>query len=493
VTPNTGSIAGGTHVRGVGSGFQSVTITSITLGGVPVPWFAVIDDATLAMITPQSDALGPATAVIYSGGSGTSAAGVFSYVSPGGGVPMPDRGRWRLALHQRVFSDTPGSTLIADLFDARSRQLTQAWDSPAELTFTLDGETTSAQLVSELTTDVRAYRWDEQSGNDVEMFRGIVDHSEDQLSEDSAVVTFTCHDYAAMLSRRIVTSTLSVTATDQDNLAISLANTAKTAPFTPGSYLPIWPELVNPDGTQRSANSGQLRDRTYLGQTNIGTAFDELAKVINGFDYDVVPQQLANINLAPQSDTSILRIFYPMQGVTRTDMALVYGANVAALTRTVSSDTYGNYWRVLGNNQSSDATVPQWASVASNSDANNVTVNPIGTWMSGDNAADVTIQSTLDQQAQGDLNLSGLLVPTYTLTLAPGAYRYGSPKMGDTVPLVVEKGRLHVDTTLRVMGITYAIGEDGDEDVSLVLGRSPLSLYNLVTAGSADINALTRR
>jgi hypothetical protein len=52
---------------------------------------------------------------------------------------------------------------------------------------------------------------------------------------------------------------------------------------------------------------------------------------------------------------------------------------------------------------------------------------------------------------------------------------------------------LHVDTKLRVMGITYAIGEDGDEDVSLVLGRSPLSLYNLVTAGSADINALTRR
>ena len=39
--------------------------------------------------------------------------------------------------------------------------------------------------------------------------------------------------------------------------------------------------------------------------------------------------------------------------------------------------------------------------------------------------------------------------------------------MGDIVPLVIQTGRLNVNTTIRVLGIAYDIGDDGQEDVDL--------------------------
>ena len=407
-------------------------------------------------------------------------------------VPL-GRGRWRLTVHKRSFATTPGSgptwqsTMIAELTDARGRRLDRAWNSAAQLTFTLDGSSSQAPLVLELATDVVAWRWSDTQGQDVAMFRGLVDHSEDQLTQDAGVVTFTAHDYFALLQRRYLTTAYSVVQDDQDNIVrdlVARANTTSSSSGTslaPGAQLPLAPFYVQPDGSQRLGSpSGALRDRTYAPSQEIGAAIDDLAKVIGGFDYDVNPYQVQWSNTA-----DALRVFYPQQGVTRADVALVYGSNVATVTRTVSSGDYANYVRVLGNNGSSDPAAAQRFSEAWDSDANNVTVNPVGLWQSTDNASDVTVQSTLDDKAAGDLELSGILVPSYTLTLVPGTYRYGSPNMGDTVGLVIQAGRLNVNTTVRVMGISYAIGDDGDEDVQLTVGRPVTTLAKLFTPSRA--------
>jgi hypothetical protein len=113
--------------------------------------------------------------------------------------------------------------------------------------------------------------------------------------------------------------------------------------------------------------------------------------------------------------------------------------------------------------------------------------------MTADNAADVTIQATLDQKAAGDLALSGVLLPSYTLNLRPGAYTWGNPNMGDIVPLIVKSGRLNVSTTVRILGITYGIGDDGDENVALTVGRPAPNFLNLFTQADRDVDALTRR
>lgn len=398
--------------------------------------------------------------------------------------------------------------MIAELTRARGRQLTQQLNSSATLTFTLDGRGQQAALVQELAQDVIAWRWDEASGADVPYFRGLIGQSEDQITEQSHTVTFTAHDYIAALGRRIVGATLNYNNADQDYIAsagaplsgqsASLLTAAKYAQstngatsFSPGAYLPLVGSPVNPDGTARVQPSGQQRVRAYPGSTNIGTALDDLAHVINGFDYDVLPALNPRATSAVGDD--MLRIFYPSQGVTRANPVLEYGGKIATVTRAVNSADYANFIRTLGNNGSTDPAAAQLYSERWNADANNVTVTPVGLWQDDDNAADVNVQATLDQQAAGKLNLLGVLVPTYTLGLRAGTYSEGAFYMGDVVPVVIRSGRLNVTTQLRIVGLVFDMPEDSDEDVSVTVGRPIHDLANMLNATAKDVNALVRR
>jgi len=426
--------------------------------------------------------------------------GVEPMAAPGTYPVAAGEGIWRLLLLARPFVDTAYGTLgIAELTQAVSRRLEMLWNQPAKLTFTVDGRSSAAQAVVELMTDVMAMRWDDTVGREVSMFRGVVTQSEDQLTEDAHSVNFVCQDYSAMLARRLFTTTYNVVQRDQDSIAADFVTTAKTSVsssgtgFAPGSYLPLVVQRCNPDGSARGALSGQLRDRTYLPSTEIGQSLADLAAVIGGFDYDVLAAGTAYGTDGRQTNYDLLRIFYPYQGVTRSAPALVYGSTVSSLTRTVTSGDYANYWRVIGNNGSSDPSVPQLYAEAWNSDTNNVTSIPIGLWMGRDDASDVTIQSTLNDKAQGDLALNGILVPSYTVNLRPGVYAFGAINMGDVLPLVIQAGRLNVNTTVRVLGITYDIGDDGQEDVSLTVGRPEVTLPQLLRRPLQDTAALTRR
>lgn len=414
-------------------------------------------------------------------------------------VPVPaGRGRWRLTLHNRQFTTTPlgpGATGVAELIDARSRRLDQVWNQAAQVSFTIDGRSQSALEIRELQHDVIAWRWDETRGADVPMFYGLISQAEDELTEQSHVVNFTCHDYLAMLARRYWTrpTPINFTQTDQDDIAATLvgygavqAAAGDGTDLGPGSYLPIRLTTVGPDGRSRPP-SGQIRDRSYLGNQEILAAVDDLANVVGGFDYDYYAGDLLTWG------RGAFRNFYPAQGVTRADMALVYGSNVAALTRTVNSSDYANYVRLLGNNGNSDQTAAQLYADIWNGDATSGTAGAVGLWMDADSAADVNQQATLNEQAAGTLALKGILIPSYTVTLKPDTYRLGFPNMGDTVPLVIQSGRLNVNTTVRVLGISYDIGDDGQEDVSLTVGRPAVTLAHILIDNRNDIDALARR
>jgi hypothetical protein len=169
----------------------------------------------------------------------------------------------------------------------------------------------------------------------------------------------------------------------------------------------------------------------------------------------------------------------------------MYGSNVAAFTRATNSGDYANYVRSLGNNGSADPNAAQLISQAVNADASGTTV---GWWPLAENArSDVNQQATLDDHAAGLLAQQGVLVPTYTLTLRPGAYVWGSPNMGDTLPLVIQVGRLNVNTTVRVTGIVYTIGDDSQEDVTITVGRPLSSLGDLLARTNTSVEALARR
>ena len=410
-------------------------------------------------------------------------------------LPPAGRGTWRLTLHARTFTNTagwPNSTLITELSHAYGRQLEQALNKPATLSFTLNGRDPAAALVQELRTDVVAWRWDAVRQAEFMAFQGIVSHAEDQLTEQEHVVNFTCFDYSAMLDRRYLTQPAVYNPATQDAIVSALvglagqnARTSSGTSLMPGSYLPFGVAYMNPDGTTRS-QGGPLRVRTYAAQSSIGQLINDLAYVQGGYDYDLLPG-------------SVLRVFYPQQGITRSDPVLEYGGagGIATVTRTVAADDYWNYVRVLGNNGSSDPTAPQFFSELANADANNVGVVPVGLWANIDNASDVTVQSTLDEQAAGDLNRYGVLIPSYTIGLRPGAYSLDAFHMGDTVPIVIQSGRLNITPAtggmVRILGLTFAIGEDGQEDVTLTVGRPVTSLVNMLTKTAADVNELARR
>jgi len=396
-------------------------------------------------------------------------------------------------LHQRAFTSAPPTwdrTIVAELVSAQGRKLTQQWNTPAQADFSLDGRSPECQTLAELAQDVYLWRWDDTTGHDVCVFRGVVDHTQDTVTEDQHTVAVTAHDYLGVLGRRFIrpAAQQSFINADQDTLVPALLNYGNGGGNTdldPGAWIPLQASPVNPDGSPRGP-SGQLLTRNYLGGQPIGSALSDLAMLAppNGFDFDVQPGAVAGLG------NDALRVFYPNQGVARTDVTLEYGATVANLQRTVDSTAYSNYVRVLGNNQSTDPTVAQLIAEANNADA----VNPVvGLWPLSDNASSVVLPTTLAQHAAGDLDLYGTLTPTYALGLTPGWYTFGYPRMGDTVPLIVRSGRLNVNTSVRVVGITYDIGDDGQEDVTLTVGQPLQTLANLLHQTATDVGDLVRR
>ena len=101
---------------------------------------------------------------------------------------------------------------------------------------------------------------------------------------------------------------LTYTNVDQDNIVADLVNRAinMASPFNFTSYLPINLSYYNPTGGPRTGGSGQVRTRTYQGGQSIGTAIDDMSKVINGFDYNILTDY--------QSGLDYLTIWYPYQG-----------------------------------------------------------------------------------------------------------------------------------------------------------------------------------
>lgn len=411
--------------------------------------------------------------------------------------PVPaGRGRWRLTLHTRIFDQAISwqNSLLSELPTAFNRKLTQAWGTIATATFNLDGWSSAAALIAELQQDVVWWRWDDTRGVDEPMFRGCITASEDDLDEQSHTVVFTANDHLALLNRRFAPINLTYNNVDQDDIVAGLTTQATTAmttmsgqQLTPGSVMPMAVTLVNPDGSIRSAKSGTLRIRNYLAQQNLYTALSDLSLVIGGFDYDLTP----GWRFGTDAVNDWLRVFFPQQGVTRSDLVLYYPGNLAQVKRQVNSSDYANYVRVLGNNQSSSASTAQLASeamVLADAQGRNV-----GLWMDPEQAADVIDQPTLDQKAAGYINTLGVLQPTYTLTLAPNTYHSGLFYMGDVVPLIIQSGRLNVNTQVRILGIEYDIGDDGNENVILVVGRPTSTFFNLMTKQRRDVEALARR
>jgi hypothetical protein len=415
----------------------------------------------------------------------------------------PGSPRWRYTLHRRCWSSTDSwqSTLITELVHGYGRRLERKLNTAAQAVVTLDGRTWAAAQVQELRHDLMAWRLSETSGNYVPYFRGVIAQAEDQITEDAHVVTFTAHDYFAMVQRRWRTpGTWSQISGGQDGLvdgwiAAAVAPTqAGGGGFGASGFLPLVSVYANPDGSDRSSSGtngpfgpGRIMDQP--GGMNYGTAIDDMAHVINGFDYDI---ETNGHSPWGTGNADRFRNFFPNQGVTRTRPVLVYGSNVVSLTRSLNSAQYANYWRSLGNNQAAATTTPQLISEALNSDASLATPT-VGTWEQTDQPTDIITQGALDDHAKGQLGIAGTLTPTYTLKLRPRFYSEGLFNMGDVLTLMVRSGRLNVTNQVRIVELHFTPTEDGTEDVEIVVGQPLVTMTTQYLNTQKQIQSLARK
>lgn len=393
---------------------------------------------------------------------------------------------WSLTLAKRLFDEHLQQSPALELgeFDARSIRLEQALGKPARLTFTADGSDGTALRARELEHEVRAWRDGE------EMCRGVIVPSQDTVSEQVHTVTFTCTDPLGLLGRRWLTQPLNLTQADQDTIMGLLLDrgsggltTSTGVPFGIGAHLPLGLVPCDPAGGLRPS-SGRLRDRAYVAGTNCLEAISNLSAVIDGFDFDCRPVPGGNFE---QNDE--LQVFYPYRGRLIDGWMLEFGSTVSSLTRSVNDDTFANYVRVIGQ---SDENEPQLYGEARDPAAGDIIANPAGVWMSSLAAADVTVQSTLIEQAAGELERA-ILLPAYFLQLVAGEYDTSAFDIGDTIRLRVQSGRLDVDTWVRVVGRTFVVGDDGNEDVEIQVARPEVTFTGLFSASDRRLTALERR
>lgn len=416
---------------------------------------------------------------------------IFSTVPAG-------RSRWRVLIAERPWALGNRGPIVGEIMDARSRRLEQAFNKPAAFYFTVDGNSPTARLIRELAQEVLVFRWNEAEGKDEPMFRGVITQSQDILSEQRHSVNFVAHDYLGIIGRRFATRHYSFRQRDQDEIAEWFINwgyaPSSGVDWGASASMPVTIARVAPDGSQPGGTlrpySGRLRDREYPPQSNALECLDNLANVINGFDYDLIPEPLGPGRPGDFRNRDWLRIFYPYRGVPRYDWAFVWGSTVSTVSRSVNSALYANYVRVVGQSEPDE---PQVFAEAWSTDATDLISNPGGFWPRAESASDVTDLIALAEKAAGSLESLGLLVPAYSLGLRPGAYTREAFHIGDSVNLRINSGRLDVNTWVRVLALTFGIGEDGQEDIGVDVGRPSPTFLGLFQGADQRISALERR
>jgi hypothetical protein len=412
-------------------------------------------------------------------------------------VMPPGRGRWRILLVGRNFQEGGGLRqfeVVAEIMDARSKRLELKLNSAAQFRFSVDGHSETAQSIRELEHEIWVSRWDETLGRDIAMFRGVIAFSQDTLSEQLHTVNYQAVDYLGLLGRRLLTIPYAPRNTDQDLIVSGLLARGTTAArptangvsFAPAANMPLAFNRLHPDGSNRSANSGRLRDRDYAPQSNIGDLLDNLATVQDGFDYGAAPAY--NDFRFPD----MLSVYYPHRGVTREQYAFVFGMTISALSRSVNSSDYANYVRVSGQPDEYGADTPYGEAWLQ--DINDIVTNPQGFWPTGISASDVVDANTLLEKAAGALLDMSVFKASYSLNVRPGAFRPGDFDIGDQVPLRIRSGRLDVDTYVRVIGMTYGINDDAaSDDMEVDVTRGAPSLIDQTRQANSRLSALERR
>lgn len=345
---------------------------------------------------------------------------------------------------------------IAELLGATSRRVTWRRDAAADAAFTLDGYDHSAVFTEELLTDLLVYR------DKLLMFRGRIGASSDDIDEenDTYRVQFAAADYRQFLTDlRHLNEPLDFTAESKADIAWALIDHTQDLP---GGNLGI---------SNHMQSMPAVTDRSYERFKSVGEAITQLGQTQNGFEWEIGPDMKANL--------------WPGQRGVERDFVAHAGNSVGKINRGVTPADYRNVYLGQGD---PDLTAVYEAVVA------DIGTRPEGRMEQVHVDRDLKEDDTVEERLEHLLDVAQVLQPNYSVSLAPGIWDPEVAWIGDTTGVVIQRGRLNVDTAERVEEVTVTIDDNGDEFVDLAYGKGRrTNLAQILRRQGARLANLERR
>jgi hypothetical protein len=337
----------------------------------------------------------------------------------------------------------PGGAPSIALSNAYGRQLTMRVESDQnhQATFTVNGKDPQAAAFTELQSDLWCWR----SGTTAPIFQGRIGPTIDTLDSSKHSVAVTAWDYREVLNRRrlFTGDTLTWTAIEQATIVWNLIQATQGRA---GGNLGI----VQGAG----AHTGVPRTISFAAGDFVTADILNLAQLDAGFDWDITPYGTQDLRVD---------IFYPYRGVPR-GVVLEYGGSlVNQITRNVDPSTFADALLITGD--------PSLTLTPQQPEATDISTRPEGRWDQIMGTTYLT-QTALNSHAAYMLANAETVTPSYSIVLQVNAWNGpGHIWLGDAVTVRINSGRLTVDDVLRVLEVDIAIGDNGDEKVTLQVGQ----------------------
>ena len=223
-----------------------------------------------------------------------------------------------------------------------------------------------------------------------------------------------------------------------------------------------------------TATSGVLRDRTYMAYDNkeLGEAVEQLAAVINGFDFAVDVNWDGAGQLVKQ-----IRLQYPRRGrpFSQTGLTFELGRNVSEFSWPSDGTRYANLVRVVGDG---DGPLALRATRIAPGEFQGPAVGGLGYPVveATVSRSDINRQSTLNTVAEAALAARArpVVVPEITVR-ADSDPVFGSYVTGDSCRVLIQPGVSPrfpdgLDVVMRIIGWQVQVSDEGSEEVRLELG-----------------------
>lgn len=263
---------------------------------------------------------------------------------------------------------------------------------------------------------------------------------------------------------RVIATSQTFTATDQLTIAKTLVQNALN---DQGADIGI----TVPTPTA----SGVTRDRTYnyFEVKPVGEAVEQLSQVDNGFDFAID----AAWDQSTGALTKTFRLHYPRRGSSYQSSGYVFevGRNVIDWTWPTDGTRVGNKIIAVGRGEgdaqimSTQSDVSQIAALSSGGPGYPLLEETIS-------RTDVAVQSTLDALAIAKLKASATPITLPEITVRANVDPiFGSYITGDSCRFIVPPNTSPrfpsgLDSFFRIVGWDVSVGDDGDEQVKLILG-----------------------